>query len=591
MIKKWDIVHAPRPDDQERYKILVEGDHTTIIRSLKKIDHMFNRPVCGRPFGQMGAGYNWAFYIYNTKLEERNEIEELLKKIRDSEEEALIIEKAAEISMAGEEFTPLVQEEKIKIPVGVDLNERFIFDNFLVAQNNHFAQAAALAVAESPGRVYNPLFIYGKVGLGKTHLMQAIGHSMLKRNPQAKVVYTSTEKFIAEVINAIRDGKIMELRDSYRVLDLLLVDDVQFLSEAEAAQEEFFHTFNALYDAHKQIVLTSDKPPKKISVLEERLRSRFEWGLIADLQTPNLETRVAILQKKAQMANLDISNDVLFYIAEKLYSNIRELEGFLIRIAAYSTLTERELNKELAEELIKDLIPPEEEEVVEAVDLDFSTRAEVKEAPQEVREVKIEREAEVKGPVIKEEKKEKEQEAPIIPEVKEVPPPEEGKEAAVEEIIKMPEPEPENPIEVKPVAPVTEKTDGSVDMSLRVVSVGYFYPEQKENELKIMERMFEDTLKKHKIKFRMEVAFEKVYQQEENATFQPMAALAKEKNVDVAIALGPSVGNLIFKENMARSLVMSFEKEKIHIQIIPFKDVSKQYRYLDVCLDLAFLKK
>ena len=550
MIKKWEIINSPRPDDDQRYKVLLEGDHNTIIRALKKIDHMCGRPLCGRPFGQTGKEYNWAFYVYKTKEEERKQIEELLQRIRNSEEEALIIEKAAEITMQDGDISSILQEEEA-IPIGVALNERYIFDNFVVAQNNHFAQAAALAAAESPGKVYNPLFIYGKVGLGKTHLMEAIGHYVLEHNPRAKVVYTSTEKFIAEVINAIRDGKIMELRNRYRNLDLLLVDDVQFLSEAEAAQEEFFHTFNALYDAHKQIVLTSDKPPKKIAVLEERLRSRFEWGLIADLQVPNLETRVAILQKKAQIAHLSIPDEILFYIAEKLSSNIRELEGFLIRIAAYATLTERELNRRLAEELIKDLLPYEEEEDIPPVELEFPSAVEVKEVSEE--EIK--------------------EEVEIVPET-EVKAPEETSEEIREE-----EEERE------------EKEGPSVDLSLRAIKVAYLYPEEKGQDLKTMKKMFESTLNKHKIKFRLETGFEESYQSKENVNFQELINTSKEKQIDVVIALGPASGNLLFKENLSRALISSFEREKIPIQIIPFRDISKQYRYLDVCLDLAFLKK
>ncbi len=574
MIKKWEMINSPRSDDTERYKVLVEGEHDTILKTVKKINYIYDKALCGRPFGQREENYNWAFYIYKSEEKEREQIKELLIKVKDSGEEALIIEKAVDANVSLEKIdSNIVVEEKPEIPSGVYLNKRFVFDNFVVAQNNHFAQAASLAVAESPGKVYNPLFIYGKVGLGKTHLMEAIGHYVLEHNSDAKVLYTTTEKFMAEVIEAIRHGKIMELRNRYRNLDLLLVDDIQFLSEAEAAQEEFFHTFNALYDAHKQIVITSDKPPKKIPVLEERLRSRFEWGLIVDLQVPNLETRVAILQKKAQMVNLSIPNEILRYIADKFYSNIRELEGFLIRISAYATLINRELNKELAEELIKDLLPSEEEEAVPPVEFKFVSTGESedisKESKEKVKQPEVKEEA-TKEPVAKAEKPQE-----IKEEVKQA---EVEEEATKESVV-----EAEKPQEVK--------EEVSVDMSLKCIKIGYLYPEQKEADLKMMKEMFDTTLKKHKIKFRLEIVFEKSYQAIENANFQDLVGISKEKQIDVAIGLGPASGSVAFKENFSHSLVSSFEKEKISVQIIPFNDISKQYRYLDICLDLAFLKK
>jgi chromosomal replication initiator protein len=243
------------------------------------------------------------------------------------------------------------------------LNPRYSFDTFIVGPSNQFAHAACRAVAEAPSRSYNPLFIYGGVGLGKTHLMHAIGHYVLRHDTGLKLTYISSERFMNEMINAVRYERILDFRERYRSVDVLLVDDIQFVSGKEGTQTEFFHTFNALYDAQKQIVLSSDRPPHEIPALEERLRSRFEWGLIADIQPPDLETKIAILKRKAEAEAVPLPHSVAIYIAGRIKSNVRELEGSLIRLIAYASLTGREISLELTQEVLKDVINPDDKAI------------------------------------------------------------------------------------------------------------------------------------------------------------------------------------------------------------------------------------
>ena len=243
------------------------------------------------------------------------------------------------------------------------LNPRYTFDTFIVGSSNQFAHAACRAVAEAPSRSYNPLFIYGGVGLGKTHLMHAIGHYVLLHDRNLVLTYISSERFMNEMINAVRYDRLIDFRERYRSVDVLLVDDVQFLAGKEGTQNEFFHTFNALYDSQKQIVLSSDCPPHEIEQLEERLRSRFEWGLIADIQSPDLETKVAILKKKAEAEAVPLPDSVAIYVAGRIKSNIRELEGSLIRLIAYASLTGRELSVDLAQDVLRNVKDHEEKAI------------------------------------------------------------------------------------------------------------------------------------------------------------------------------------------------------------------------------------
>jgi len=256
-----------------------------------------------------------------------------------------------------EEVTVPVEEATLLTPS--HFNPKYGFQSFVVGKSNEFAHAAAKAVAENPSHSYNPLFLYGGVGLGKTHLLHAIGHEILRTNPQLRVLYLVAEQFVNELINSIRFDRMPAFRERYRTIDVLMLDDVQFLANKERTQEEFFHTFNTLYTSQKQIILSSDSSPRNIPTLEERLRSRFEWGLIADIQPPDLETKVAILQRKAAAENIPLPSEVANFIAQQVRSNIRELEGLLNRVSAFSSLTGKPLSLALARETLKDILPEE----------------------------------------------------------------------------------------------------------------------------------------------------------------------------------------------------------------------------------------
>jgi chromosomal replication initiator protein len=295
-------------------------------------------------------GYQLRFLVEEQQASNRN----LTAEIPTRSAKSLSIH-TQELSNFG--IAKLIEIEPVELP----LNPKYTFDTFVVGSCNQFAHAAALAVVDMPSKTYNPLYIYGGVGLGKTHLMHAIGHLIKVRNNNLRLTYISSEKFMNELINAIRYDKTITFREKYRNIDVLLMDDIQFLAGKERTQEEFFHTFNALYDAQKQIVISSDCPPREIPTLEERLHSRFEWGLIADIQPPDLETKVAILKRKAEIEKIDLPDNVALFIASKIKSNIRELEGSLVRLVAYASLKGLSIGLDLAQEVLKNIIDEETE--------------------------------------------------------------------------------------------------------------------------------------------------------------------------------------------------------------------------------------
>ena len=284
-----------------------------------------------------------------------------ISEIMDHEYDVTFILEKDTASMGNSEVQPAGSISNINYE-NANLNSKYKFDTFIVGSNNKFAHSAALAVAESPGEAYNPLYLYGGAGLGKTHLMHSIGHFILERNPEAKVLYVTSEEFTNEVIESIRSGNasaMNKFREKYRTIDVLMIDDVQFIIGKESTQEEFFHTFNALHSAGKQIILTSDKPPKDMETLEERIRSRFEWGLMADIGAPDYETRMAILRRKVESDDMSLSDDILNYIANNIKSNIRELEGALNKLLAYSNLEKTEITMEIAKKELQNIITPD----------------------------------------------------------------------------------------------------------------------------------------------------------------------------------------------------------------------------------------
>ena len=349
IIEKWDEILNTVKQEYE----ISDVSFDTWIRPLEIFAIEGNTLYILVPSEQMALSYISKKYLapLRVAIVEITEIEYEIKFILPEEARTL------KLNTKPAKATPAVTADES------NLNPNYTFDTFVVGNNNRFAHSASLAVAESPGEAYNPLYIYGGPGLGKTHLMHSIGHFILNQNPDAKVIYVTSEEFTNEVIESIRNGNassMTKFRDKYRKVDVLMIDDIQFIIGKESTQEEFFHTFNELHSAGKQIILSSDKPPKEMETLDERFRSRFEWGLIADIQPPDYETRMAILRKNAETYDKEIDDEIIKYIATNIKSNIRELEGALNKVMANARLNKKELTLALAEDALKDVIYPDQ---------------------------------------------------------------------------------------------------------------------------------------------------------------------------------------------------------------------------------------
>jgi len=670
MIEKWELAHFPFEKDQRRYKARVQGTEDDLKELISKL------PVeSGRPFVTLSQDFDWAFYLY--KLEEsakikavevfkgfsqngtvidsavlhvEKELPPMLEDILEVTAKALAkthgTESVKPPETVEEKATPVAEEPKKepapeKVPeinstaarieeaLNTPLNPNYVFTSFIVGPNNRFTHAAAQAVADNPGKIYNPFFIHGGVGLGKTHLMQAVGHFVLSKTPGKKIVFISTEKFTSQVIEAIRKGQISQLREHFRTVDVILIDDIQFLAGSESTQEEFFHVFNNLHQLNKQIVITSDRPPKQLSTLEDRLRSRFEWGLITDLKAPNFETRVAILKSKSDQIGLTLTNEQLKYVAEHSKSNIRELEGIVKKIYATTSLMKTKVDMELLKGLMEDVeasVPLQEPRIESPPPEKMEPKKEPKKekkddpeltgimnrlneaihapapptpptppppAPEPPPKVTPAPQPVVTPPqpvspsVITAEPVPKPSTPPLVLKAEPVPP-----------TSPVPEPVAEIKLEVKskPEPAVSESEDETpdpedpdTDMKLRAVEVICFYPTGKKDDFRALRSKFYSILKKHKLKFRLSRLSEKPFKYEGKLDYNSFAEACRKAKCSIAIVLGPPPTPILSEDDFAGMLSSILDEERVSLQFIPWSEMSKDYRYLNCALDLSLL--
>ncbi len=627
MISSWELKFSPVENYPDRYRLILKCSYEDSEEVERYLKQELNLEVS--PRFQLTSD-EYGIYIYSLPQQIKSVLteklfsickkgivieEELTRRatstselpseltdmlsslVKNMAEKVITSEKEDLINSAKHSKTHIAEKPATEVYYGLPLNPKYTFENFVVGTNNRFTHAAALAVAENPGKTYNPLFIYGGVGLGKTHLMQAIGHYVKTKRPLTKVVYITADKFVSQVIEAIRQGTIQQLREWYSNIELLLVDDVQFMAESESTQEEFFHIFNSLHQYGRQIVLTSDRPPKLLTTLEDRLRSRFEWGLIADIKSPSLETRVAILKKKSEEEHINIDDNILLYVASKLKSNIRELEGFLKRITAYASITNQPVDMSLVKQLMSELLPEEElteEEkkmlLAQKQQEEFVVQQTTKPSTTTTPLIDKTKIRVITTPQVQTGGS---QPAPSSAIPQQVIKP---KPISVEEIYKSSEisqtkfqekiqPSYE-PGKIKP----DEEFYKEFEENVNIVEAAFFYPEGKLQELNIVKQKFAEVIKKHNLKYKIVTVFDREYTLD-HINYHMFVELCKTNKVNVCILLSPPPDNeIISPEDFYNNLVALTENSKIIFEYIPWKDLTKEYRYLNLALDIAISK-
>ncbi|MCB4792728.1 MAG: chromosomal replication initiator protein DnaA [Elusimicrobia bacterium] len=578
--RKWELIYFPDNEDKTRWQLRLNIDEFDINSLISNFSYKISNPVSLK----FDREFNFLIYFYGLRKNDFKNLTETLRKLCQNGQiiEATSWEDDNNKMKIEKEVDPAVENEKNSQPAhtfafeAMSLNPSYTFEQFVIGPNNRFTAAAAQAVADNPSRIYNPFFVYGGVGLGKTHLMHAVGHYVKKKNPAARIIYSTTEQFMSDVINALKNNNLNVMREHYRKIDILLMDDIQFLEESESTQEEFFHTFNILHQNGKQIIITSDRPPKQFTSLEDRLRSRFEWGLIADIKSPNLETRVAILKKKGEIEKLELDDNILLYIASKLKSNIRELEGFLKRVNAYASLTHQEVNMDLVKSLMVELLPEEE----------TSKQLETSLQPSKVYVLK--------SPQIQHQAQNQVQTSPMPSPI----PVSNGTDSQIAEKPVLPLSDQDvvlisksAALPPKAIASKTAKEQEEQDTDLKPVEVAFFYPEGKEKELSKGKERFRDIIKKHKLKFKLEGILERSYLFSEKIDYNFFVSPCKEKDIKIAIIIGPPPETNIEPEDFLNMIASVMDENQISLQLIPWIDINKDYRYLNLSLDITLLKQ
>lgn len=465
------------------------------------------------------------------------------------------------------------------------LKPHYVFDNLVVGPHNQMAAAACLEVAKKPGEAYNPLVIYGSAGIGKTHLMQAVAQMMLQKNPKLKAKYISAERFASEVIAAIADDNVMAVRQHYSELDLLILDDIQFLVESKTAQGEFFHVFNNLHEKNHQVIMAADRPPNQLTTLDQSIRSRLEWGLSVDVKVPDINTRVQILKVKQEAQGLSLNDQILTFAAQHLTSNVRELEGFLKRLHAYVALSHQDLTMDLVQQVVREVLP------AGAVLTSPSVPAAAPAIPPPpATPVPPPTEAAVSNgngrvtPI---------PEIPVDQPIVSTPP-----KVSTPPVEKKPVAPPAVPVAAKPIAvtpipeaPVEPEADSDeAALAHKEIGAVFFFPASKEKELDTVHKKFLDVIKKHKLKFRLKRVYSHPYECKGKINYSSFVEVCKQNRVPVAIVIGPPPDALLPEQDFYDLLSVTLDVQGVSLQLVNWTEIEKDYRYLNLALDIALVR-